>query len=670
MKTLKYILYAVGAVAALLLIAALALALLVDANRFKGPIERAVKESTQRTLKLEGRLHLAFFPSIGLATGQATLSERGSTARFASLRSAQISVGVLPLLHGALVVNGVLLDGLQVDLVRRRDGHSNYEDLLPRAAPARAPAPAAAESKATGAAAPLELDIASVRVENSALTYRDEQTGRSLSVSDFSLRTGRIAPDVPGKLSLAAVLRGKNPALDLRMKLASGYRIAAGGRQISLPGLDAQVTGSAGGVSGLVLDAKGDIMADPARQLYEVSSFRLDARATLGERALKAELSGTLRIDLARSEAAAQLAGRIDESGVKANLAVASFAPARLKFGVDIDRLNLDRYLSGGKPAATAGSAPPSKAAGTAAPAKAADASGNEPLDLSALNALNAEGPLRVGTLTAHRVTLSNLKAQIRLANGRLELNPYSAALYQGTLSGMLSLDAHGNRLALKSSLENVSAGPLLRDLSGRDALEGRGNVALDVTAAGASVDAMKKSLSGTAQVRLHDGAIKGINLAATLRKAKALLGTQSAQDQAADRSQQTDFSELSASFRIRNGVAHNDDLNAKSPFFRIGGAGDIDIGNSRLDYLAKATVVASAKGQGGGDLGQLAGFTVPVRLTGPFEAPKYRVDLAALATELGKSRLSEELKRGLEGKSGQGTGGEAKKLLRGILGH
>ena len=36
---------------------------------------------------------------------------------------------------------------------------------------------------------------------------------------------------------------------------------------------------------------------------------------------------------------------------------------------------------------------------------------------------------------------------------------------------------------------------------------------------------------------------------------------------------QKTDFSEMSASFKIAGGVAQNDDLKAQSPFLRLGGA-------------------------------------------------------------------------------------------------
>jgi AsmA protein len=185
-----------------------------------------------------------------------------------------------------------------------------------------------------------------------------------------------------------------------------------------------------------------------------------------------------------------------------------------------------------------------------------------------------------------------------------------------------------------------------------KDVLEGKGNVTLDVNTAGKSVNGMKKALAGNARVALKDGAIKGINLAEVFRKAKSALGSQESRAQAAQ-TQQTDFSEMTASFVIKNGVAHNEDLDVKSPLFRVSGAGNIDIGNSTIDYTTKATVVASTKGQGGEDLGQLSGVTVPVRLVGPFDALSYKVDYAAAATNLAKTKAGERVKGALEERLG-----------------
>src|SRR5438309_3804154 len=323
---------------------------------------------------------------------------------------------------------------------------------------------------------------------------------------------------------------------------------------------------------------------------------------------------------------------KLDDSNVKGKLSMARAAQPSCSFDLTIDRINLDRYLSS--------SEKKKSAAGKQEPPKKEEAAQDAPVDLSGLKGLNAQGQLQVGTLQVQGLKISKLKAQLKAAGGRAEISPHSASLYEGELSGTLSLDGNANRIALKETLSNVSVGPLLRDLAHQDRLEGKGNVALDVTAAGATVSTMKRSLAGAAQVRLRDGAIKGINIAELLRKARAAAGKQSGQ--AADSKESTDFSELSASFSIKDGVAHNEDLDVKSPLLRIGGSGDIDIGRSAINYVVKASVVGTTS------------LTVPVKLAGPLDAMKYEVDYRAVAGDLAKSKVGDKVRDRLKGLLGR----------------
>ena len=121
---------------------------------------------------------------------------------------------------------------------------------------------------------------------------------------------------------------------------------------------------------------------------------------------------------------------------------------------------------------------------------------------------------------------------------------------------------------------------------------------------------------------------------------------------QQAKQTEKTDFSELSATFRIAKGVARNDDLSMKSPFIRLGGAGDIDIGEDRMDYLARASVVNTTGGQGGKELDHLKGLTVPVRVSGPFDKLAYNIEFGGLVAEAAKARVEEKVKEKVQEKS------------------
>ena len=173
--------------------------------------------------------------------------------------------------------------------------------------------------------------------------------------------------------------------------------------------------------------------------------------------------------------------------------------------------------------------------------------------------------------------------------------------------------------------------------------------------------------MGGSARVELRDGSVKGINLGEAIGDVRSVVGKGPKTN---DPSKRTDFSEITASFAIKNGVAHNQDLQGKAPLFRITGAGDIDVGNSTLNYGAKASLVATSKGQGGRELPNLTGVTIPVKVTGALEKPDITVDFAELIAKSGMG-LGKAL--GAAGGAVGGTAGSAaggvKDKLKGLFG-
>jgi AsmA protein len=371
---------------------------------------------------------------------------------------------------------------------------------------------------------------------------------------------------------------------------------------------------------------------------------------------LQAKLALDGRYKLDAGKLSADVNGKLDESTIKAKFTLAE----PYEFDASIDKINLDRYLGAAD-----------KSAAKPAPEKSPPKDADTPVDLSALKGINAKGRLQVGALEVRGLKLAEVSAQVNAANGRVAVAPHSAKLYEGSISGELAIDANKNSVSLKEQLQNVSIGPILRDFAGQDRLEGRGNVAMDVTTTGATVNAMKRALNGTAKVQLRDGAVKGINIGEILRKARSALGGSQQQaaagENAGGNKQQTDFTELSASFTIKNGIAHNEDLDARAPAFRLGGAGDINIPASTLDYVVKASIVATSQGQGGKERDDLAGLTVPVKLSGSFDDLKYQVDARALAGQAAKSQVGAKVKEQIEqsrGKLEERIGDKLKGLL------
>ncbi|WP_341890108.1 AsmA family protein [Variovorax sp. YR752] len=445
--------------------------------------------------------------------------------------------------------------------------------------------------------------------------------------------------DVAGDKLKGSALEGKF-SLGGELPVAASFRSGAPTGSfdaVALPGFEAKI-GSSGAARKIDGTLRANLGLQPAKSALSLTA--LDLKATVSDKELK-PLALSLKGQASASPQAAQWAvsGQLNANSFaidgNANL---SATPLFVKANARFDSLDLNTLLPEG---ASSGTAP---GAGTPAPADA-------PVDLSGLRTLNANVTLRAGALAFRQYRLADARVEAQLDNGMLKVPVLQARAWGGTLDANALADARANRIAVKAVASGVNVNALLKDVAAKDILEGTGRVNVDVDTTGRSVGELRSRLRGTAALNVRDGAIKGINLAKSLRQAKAALSLRSDATEKARQTEKTDFSELSASFQIADGVARSNDLDMKSPFIRLGGDGAIDIGRGRIDYTARATVTSSATGQGGADLAALNGLTVPVRLTGPFEAIDWNIKWSAVAAGALQNKLEDKLrgKLGLE---------------------
>ncbi len=731
-KIVKFVVLPVAGIVVVLGAVAAYVAATFDPNQYKPQIIQAVKDKTQRTLRLDGDIKLSFFTSIGATLGKISLSERGNEKEFAGMDEFRASLKLMPLLSKQVVVDAVEIKNLRTHLVRYKDGKTNIDDLTGR--------DKTTTDKEVGS--PVSIDIDHVTITNATITLADQAEGAKYSLSKLNVKTGRIAPGVPGKIDVSFVVQSDKPKLNLDTAIKTTLTFDLEKQHFVVDGLDLSAKGLGAGISDLVANVKGNVDANPASKVFVVSklviaatgkkdggdlNFKLDVPAlnvtkekvkgenisldarmnegkgrmtakldipaidgnaqafrandfmasvemhqptgatikaklnspltgsvdaekfelakmvitlninnpTLPKNPIDATITGSAQMDAARQQASLTFATKLDDSTINGKAGLSKFTPPSYTFDVSIDQLDADRYLPKTDPK---------------------QKKPEEPFDLAALKGLNANGSIRIGKLKVSNVSATNVRLDVKAANGRADVSPVAANLYQGTLNGAVSLQAGATPvISIKQNLSGVSVGPLLKDAANFETLDGKGNISIDVTGQGNTVSALKKSLNGNGAIALSDGSIKGIDLAGTIRNAKAKLGmVKGEQTQAASKTEKTDFSELGGTFTIKNGVAHNSDLSGKSPLLRLGGEGDIDIGNEQLNYQVKATVVASLAGQGGQGLTELKGVTVPVRLTGPFTAPEYKIDYGGIATSLAQAAVEgrkEEIKAKVQDK-------------------
>lgn len=674
-KILKYFLITALAVGVILIALAAYIAASFNPNDYKPQIVQLVKEKLGRTLRINGDIKLTFYPALGAAVGGLSLSERASEKEFATVGTARVALQLMPLLSRELVVSRIEVRGLHANLVKHKNGSTSVDDLIASegAKPKQVPgAQGKPEQKQ------IRFDIDHVLIEDMSLGYSDEQSGAKYTLDQLNLKTGRIAAATPTDIELAFVLGANQPKVKLDVRVKTRLALDFDSGRFKLDALDLGVKGEAAGMNPLALSLKGSAEGDAKqiksnglvleldakqgnntikgklasplafdRAAQTVDLNKLVADLALGEQKsarapIALKLVGSARADLAKQRASLDFSTKFDDSTVTGKAGLVHFSPPSYVFDLKLDKLDADRYSG-----ANASSA---QAAGTGQAAGKAE----QALDFSALKTLQANGKVHIGALKLANLKIQNVRLDVKAGHGRLDVNPLNADLYQGRMSGSMSLvAAAAPQVALRQNLTGVSIGPLLKDAVDKDVLEGKGSVTLDVSGQGTTVSAIKKALNGTAALNLSDGALKGINIAAKIRDAQAALGSLRGQTtHASNAAEKTDFTELKASFGIRNGIAHNSDLSLKSPLLRLAGEGDINIGAESVDYLAKATLVATAAGQGGKDASELKGLMVPVRISGPFTSLSYKLDFDAMIKGAAQQKIDakkEELKSKLQ---------------------
>ncbi|MFO7459632.1 MAG: AsmA-like C-terminal region-containing protein, partial [Desulfatiglandales bacterium] len=335
-------------------------------------------------------------------------------------------------------------------------------------------------------------------------------------------------------------------------------------------------------------------------------------RAALERVSVKGKIRGdTQRVSL--SEGALEL----DESKVGFSFTAKDFDKPDLAFDVNLDKIDLDRYLpppSEKTETASAGSA-------TGAPAEPA---GPKKLDFTALRKMVLDGRVRVGTLKASGMTIQEIDLKMTGRNGIFQLNPLLAKLYQGTISAKGSADVSRDvlRSAMDVETKAVQAGPLLRDLLQKDMIEGTANAQFSISMAGEQPEQIKRTLNGKGQVVFRDGAIKGIDLAGMVRNVTSAFRP----DQPAGERPRTDFTELVAPFTISNGMINTQGSSLASPLVRVLATGNANLVDESLDLRVEPRFVATIKGQD--DTKERGGIMVPVLVKGTFSEPSFRPDL------------------------------------------
>ncbi|MCP1602053.1 AsmA protein [Aeromonas caviae] len=717
---MKKIIYILLGLALAAVVAIAALVSLIDPNQFKPQLVDQVRKSTGRELVMEGAIGWRFWPSLGLSLEQVALRNPAGFAEpdLVRFERGEASVGLLPLLSHRLEIGKVTLSGAHLFIQTKADGSSNLSDLIKTAKQGADASPTGESQPAAPAASdklPWQISLQGVELQQASALLQDDRNGTVSRLEQLDLNLGQLVVDQWVPVTLAAKGAQGELAFDLKgqaqLKLAQDESRSEL-KDLSLEGslkdpvqrLDAftlkadrlalgewsslslSLSGAQGAADKPTLAGtlEGTLKArlDENRQLLEISDAVLAAKLSgdsLPRPQMQVKLAGFARAELDKqSVALSNLVLGADDALLSGSGAVRLGAVPKVDFDLKGEKLYLDAWLG-----QSAKAAPAAAALGAAAPAGAKDQaaapaaqalSTAEP-DLTALKSVDLAGRLQLGSLRLKGLDLSAVDLQLALAGGQLTLKQFSAGVAGGkvTASGVLDARQQPARYQVHKRVQGVDVRPLLQTLAQTDLLEGKGDLEVEAQGSGLSEQALRSRMQGKVNLKLSDGALHGINLAEMIREARATL-TGKGTDQVKE-VRKTDFSALTASFQIADGVARSDDIQLFAPALRVKGQGQTALVPETLDFLFLTSVVESSKGQGGKTVDELKDITIPVRIGGHWQAPSYKLDVKALLSnnKLLEEKARKEAERGLKKLLGdkadnEGVKGVADQLLKGLF--
>jgi len=644
-----------------------------------------VKERTGRDLAIRGPANFTFYPSIGVSLKDVTLSAPPGMdgPPTVAMESLDVSVRLMPLLSRRIEVRQLVLTrpsfDLRVDTTGRRSWDfaaltnpsgavrlaqasataatlSDAQPQTPLMVAQNSPSPAASGQAGHDRLAALRnVVLRDVRVIDGALAYSDMRTGTVHNASAINLVLN--ARTLSSPMTAKGDLLWQGQTIHFDGTLTSLYEVlsetpAKVVLNVSSAPLQADYTGTIDLKQGASLDGAINARSESLRAL----ALWLDAPLPENEGFGPFNLTSRLKTH----PGAFQLANaniNLDQMRITGSIdGTTSLPRPYVKADLKISDLNLNTYL-GGSSAAPTSRSPTPPANGANNPTRQGSGPGqpppqsiedllerqqsgprvkgytarsgwsDEPIDFALLGLLDTDAKLSISRLIVRDIKIDQTDVTVALKNGVAKSLFDRLDLYGGTGRGQIDIDASAQTptVTARMVVDGVSAEPLLKDAASLDWLSGRGKLTLATTGTGTTQRQLVSTLRGKTSFEFTDGAVKGFNVANALRGLQQGRFT----GLSASPSEKTDFSQLTASFDIVNGVATNQDLTMLSPLLRITGHGSVMLPDRTIDYTLSPKLVADLSGQGGNT--GLAGLQIPIRIVGPWDRPDIAPDLSKI---------------------------------------
>lgn len=589
-------------------VAGVAILSTMDFNQYKGLIAEQAKKATGRDLVIAGDLNLeiSLNPAIAVDGVSFANAEWGSRPEMVKIDRFAAEVSLIPLLSGQVVVNRLLVEGVDLLAETNKDGLGNWEFAGAQ------PAEATPSESASGSATLPSVD--QVVMRDIRVTYKDGMSGVEHRISLDELTAAAGSVDTPVELALKGSLNEK--PFTIAGTLGSVAQMASAGDVYPIDikaqalGVETEYKGMLGTPAGNIT-VNGDVklsIPSIAKTLGDVAALVPDMAAPkLGADTL--ELSSKLAFDgkSAKLNGLSLSVGKTDVSGsVTANI---GGAKPVINAALTSNLIDVDELLPPGEKDTSPAQPSTPPADGRVFP--------KDPLPLEGLKAADVDLTFNGKKVVVQGNEIDDIAVKLSLKGGNLNVDPLAATVVGTKIGGRVALDGSKSTptLSAKISAAGLDYGELLKQRGLTDIAEGKLDANIDISGAGGSVRALMAGLNGSVVVQTENGKINSSALNIVSSDMMSVLPGFNSKD---DKTLRCGVVNL----KINQGMAGVHSMVFETGGLSAIGVGEIDLRDEKLalviDPRAKNASLASAA-------------VVPVTITGTFLKPEWELNKAAL---------------------------------------
>jgi len=673
-KAIKWFMIAVGFFAVVLIAMLLLLPVFMDVQKYKPYIERRVTEAVGRPFTMGEKFKTSLLPWAGVSLSNLHLGNPPGFDEkdFVSVKSFEIRVKLLPLLLSKfkdIQINHIVLNEPRITLIKQKDGKTTWEwkEKEPAQSEENEIKPVEGEPKKEFSLK--SLVVGDLSINNGLILWIDRSNkdkrakNEKKEISNLNLKLRDVSLDRPVNLKFDARMDGHPVSVNGSIgPLGEKPGRGAIPFDISVNALKQLTIHLKGRVDNPAENPEFDLAVDVSpfslRKLLAETGRPIPAGqadpGTLNKVALKAHLKGNPQ-RIAVSDGIL----KIDESKINFSVRAKDFSRPDVTFNVKLDRIDLNRYL------------PPKPGKKTDADKKSgsSETASKKPgskTDYSSLRSLVLNVSMRAGKVKVDKTTAQDINVKVSGKNGIFHINPITMKLYNGEMSGNITVNVKKNipQSNIKLKLNNVECEPLIKDILEKNILKGTVKAKVALSMSGDDAEKIMKTLNGKGEFSVKNGAVKGIDLVAMVRNTDGAYGFAGQ----SNKKPETGFSELYAPFTITNGLFKTTDTRMVSTLIRVAVSGKANLPGETLKFRIEPAVVTTSKT----DKKKMkrSEVKVPVLVSGTFSSPKFRPDLKAIAKDNLEKKVfeSKKFKKVFKKKKYAPYEDEAKSLLKGLL--